>query len=378
MPKVSVIVPSYNHAHFLPQAVQSVFDQTMQEFEIIVIDDGSTDNTREVAQSYTDGRFKYIYQENRGLSASRNTGLGVARGEYVAFLDADDIFMPNKLQAQLDGFEAHPSCGMMLGGYYALNEQGEPVKAIEPWTDVPTLEIENWLFHCPVSPNAVLVKKCWVDQVGGFDERFRRVEDWDLWLRMAYAGCQTGWVKEIVSGYRLSPEQMTKNAASQKNVSLQVMDKFFQQDHLPTELNALKPEVYTRIYTKFAPQEYSVGQLEDARESVAQAIKFTPDILSTRQSELMNPLVSFAYTPHVADPIDYIKRVFDNLPEEAADLRTKKRGALGEVAIDTFFRAYQEKNWPQVRRAAAILAVNAPQRMLNQGVWSILWQSLGK
>jgi hypothetical protein len=92
------------------------------------------------------------------------------------------------------------------------------------------------------------VSKRWVQDVGGFDENFRRVEDWDLWLRLAYAGCKMGWVNEIVCSYRISRDQMTKNAAAQKQAYVRMMDKFFSQTGLATELEALKPEVYGHLY----------------------------------------------------------------------------------------------------------------------------------
>lgn len=379
-PLLSVIIPTYNHARFLPQAVKSVFDQTYQNFEIIVVDDGSTDNTRETAQNYSkDCRFRYIYQENRGLAASRNTGLRTVQGEYVAFLDADDVFLPRKLEIQLDWFETHPSCGMVFSGFYFMNDQGELIRAHEPWLDVPTLEVKDLLFGNPTSVHAVLVKKQWLDRVGGFDETLRRIEDWDIWLRVVHAGCKVEWVKEIVCGYRLSPGQMTKDATAQKHVSKRVMDKFFQQEGLPVELKALQTEVYTRIYINFAPQEYGYEQFEEAKDSVAKAIKLTPDLLGTRYLELLNRLVFYALSPtNMLEPIDYTRHVFDNLPKIAAPLSAMKHWAIGRIALETLFAAYESNNWPQVRRAGLTVAFNAPQLMLNRGVWSILWQSLGK
>lgn len=375
-PTVSVIIPTYNHAHFLTQAVRSVFDQTFQDFEIVVVDDGSTDNTREVVQTYTDSRFKYIYQENKGLAASRNTGLRAARGEFVAFLDADDIFLPCKLEVQLEWFENHPSCGMVVSGYYFMNDQGEFVRANTPWISVPILEVEDWLFNCPVVPNAVLVKKHWIDQVGGFDEVFRRVEDWDLWLRLAYAGCKIEWVKEIVCGYRFSPGQMTRNAAAQKRVSVQMMDKFYKTPNLSNSFKNIKSDVYSRLYVVCAGREYGARQFEDAKESIAHALKLTPDLLGSRQSELVDELLSWAHNPFVGDHLDYTRCVFDNLPDEADEIRSKKNWALGEIGLRTLYENYQNKNWSEVRRAGLTLAANAPHRLLNRGVLSILWQSL--
>jgi len=377
MPRVSVIIPTYNHAHFLPDAVQSVFDQTFQDFEIIVVDDGSTDNTCNVIQAYIDNRFKYIHQENQGLAASRNTGLRAAQGEFVVFLDADDILLPCKLEVQVAWMQAHEDYGLVASGWNIIDNQGMFLKAELPWLYVPQIEVRDWLFNCPALPHSVLVRKKWVDYVGGFDKVFRYgVEDWDLWLRLAYVGCKMAWVKEIVCGYRLSPGQLTRDAATMKSFSIYALDKFFNQVGVPSHLLSLKTEAYTNQYLACAGREYGAGQCNDGKESVAQAIKHTPDLLETRQSELIIQLLSWTDNPFVGDPVDYTKRVFDNLPDEAAKFRSKKHWALGEIGLRILYESYQAHDWPQVRKAGTIVAANAPHRMLNRGVLSILWQSL--
>ena len=376
-PAVSVIIPAYNLARFLPLAVQSVFKQTLQDFEVIVVDDGSTDETREVVQPFMeDGRFRYIYQENQGLSATRNTGIRAAKGKYIALLDADDTFLPHKLAVQTAWLQENDEYGMVVSGYYYMDEQGNPVNEQHPWLRMPRLETVDWLFDCPIVPHSVLVKKYWLERVGGFDTQYRRVEDWDMWIRLAHAGCKMGWVEEVIGGYRVFPGQMTRNAAAQKQVSVQVMDKFFSQPNLPATYEAQKSEIYTRLYLVCAGREYGAGQCEDAMESVVNAIKLTPALVTARQDELIDLLLSWTENPFVGDPIEYTKRVFDNLPQEATVLRQRKRWALGEIGLRAFFAARHIKDWPAVRRAGQVVAMNAPTRMCNRGVVSILWQSM--
>jgi hypothetical protein len=158
-----------------------------------------------------------------------------------------------------------------------------------------------------------------------------------------------------------------------------MMDKFFSQSGLPSELEKHKPGAYSHLYITSAGREYAAGQCEDAKESLAQAIQYDPTLLKTWKLEQVLELVSWANISWFdADPIDYTQRVFDNLPEEAAALRTKERWTLGELGLKTIFTSYQARDWRQVRRAARVVALNAPQRMLNRGFWSILWQSLIK
>ena len=376
-PAVSVIIPSYNYAHFLPEAVESIFNQTFQDFEIIVVDDGSTDNTQEVVKAFTDHeKFHYIYQENQGLAATRNTGLRAAKGEFIAFLDADDIILPNKLEIQVNWLRNHPEYGLVGSGYYYMDEQGVPIEEQRPWLRAPKLEIEDLLFDCPFIVHAILVKKEWVDKVDGFDPKLRRVEDWDMWMRMAYAGCKMGWVEEIVCAYRMFPGQMTRNAAAQKKVTISVMNKFFDQPGLPESLLALKSDVLTEVYLVCAGREYGANQCEDAQESIANAIKLTPALATSRQDELIESLLSWTSNPFVGDPIEYTTRVFDHLPDNAVNIRQKKRWALGEIGLRTFFTAKKNEDWPTVRRAGQVVASNAPTRMLNRGVVSILLQSM--
>ncbi|TLN28536.1 glycosyltransferase family 2 protein, partial [bacterium] len=111
MPRVSVIIPSYNRADMVMDAVNSVLRQTFADWELIVVDDGSQDNTREVIAAVRDERVRYIYQDNQGLPGARNSGIRAARGEYVAFLDSDDVFLPHKLAVQVTAMDARPELG---------------------------------------------------------------------------------------------------------------------------------------------------------------------------------------------------------------------------------------------------------------------------
>ena len=124
MPKVSVVMPAYNYGRFLGEAIQSVLDQTFQDFELIVVDDGSTDNTKEVIGSFTDRRIKYIYQQNRGVSTALNVGISASRGEYIALLDADDIWLPHNLEKGVEVLDEHAEVGFSYGQAYLMDIEG--------------------------------------------------------------------------------------------------------------------------------------------------------------------------------------------------------------------------------------------------------------
>jgi glycosyltransferase involved in cell wall biosynthesis len=193
MPKlVSVVIPTYNYAKFVGRAIDSALAQTYSSVEVVVVDDGSSDDTPEVLARYGD-RIRAIRQDNKGLSGARNTGLKAARGDYVALLDADDYWRPDKLEKQVALAERVPNVGAVGCVGEAVDRTGATLGFIRfdyPVSAPPdrTSEFrgvaarEHWV-GC--SASGALIPKRVLDDVGGFDETLRAAEDWDMWLRIA-------------------------------------------------------------------------------------------------------------------------------------------------------------------------------------------------
>src|SRR5829696_736905 len=183
--KVSVVIPCYNQARFLGEAIESVLSQGYTGFEIIVVDDGSKDGTQEVAAGYAkeNSRVRLISQENRGLAAARNRGLAEARGEYVVFLDSDDRLVGGALEVGVRELEAHPECAFVSGICRKITADGSVVPGWEQFRvmDDPYLEL---LRSCPVYVPAVMYRRSVFDAVGGFDTSYRAAEDYDLYYRI--------------------------------------------------------------------------------------------------------------------------------------------------------------------------------------------------
>jgi len=195
-PTVSVIIPTYNRAHLVGRAIRSVLNQTYQDFEIIVVDDGSTDNTEEVVKGFNDDRIRYIrHDENRGGAAARNTGIKAAQGEYIAFLDSDDEWLPEKLERQVKAFEKSDSrVGVIYTGSIAVSQNGEAT------TDYKAPKLRGSILRELLISNQiigggsnVMVKRELLKKLGGFDEALPSCQDWDLWLRLASI-CQFDFV----------------------------------------------------------------------------------------------------------------------------------------------------------------------------------------
>jgi glycosyltransferase involved in cell wall biosynthesis len=184
-PKVSVIIPTKNRAHYVSFAIKSVLDQTFKDFELIVCDAASTDNTEEVVGKFDDERIRYIREDiDRGVSASRNIGIRNSKGTFVAFLDDDDLWMPSKLEKQLDLIEKRPSVGVVTTGFWEVNQRGNILRFKIPSVKgkiFPAILRKNYVGNCSM----VLARKECLEKVGMFDENLHAAEDYDLWIRLA-------------------------------------------------------------------------------------------------------------------------------------------------------------------------------------------------
>ena len=183
-PQVSVIIPTFNRGWILREAIDSVLNQSVQDFELLVIDDGSTDDTPDILCEYGDA-IRRIRQENRGVSAARNRGIAAAKGTYIAFLDSDDLWMPEKLCTQIDFFRDHPNI-LICQTEEIWIRRGVRVNPKKRHKKPSGMIFEPSLELCLVSPSAVMIHQALFDRVGLFDEAFRICEDYDLWLRIAY------------------------------------------------------------------------------------------------------------------------------------------------------------------------------------------------
>ena len=183
-PLVSVIIPTYNRGWMLKEAIDSVLAQDFTDFELIVVDDGSTDDTGQVLAAY-DQKVIAVHQSNRGVSAARNRGIGAASGQLIAFLDSDDLWLPRKLSTQVDFFHSNPD---------AVINQTEEIwirngVRVNPKTrhhKFSGMIFEKSLALCLVSPSAVMMRRSLFDEVGLFDEDLPACEDYDLWLRLSW------------------------------------------------------------------------------------------------------------------------------------------------------------------------------------------------
>jgi glycosyltransferase involved in cell wall biosynthesis len=222
---VSVIIPSYNMAHYLPEAVRSALAQSYGNLEIQIIDDGSTDDTPTVVRQWEGNpRVRVHRQANGGLSHARNQGIALTRGRFIALLDADDTWIPEKLSLQMPLFLRRPEVGVVYSGYQRIDERGEelstePTRMHRGWVSGALL-IENFV---PAS-SAVVRRECF-ERYGGFDVTLRTGEDYDMWLRLS-AHCQFDFTAERTMRYRIWGGQMSKDYHARYETGIRTMQRF--------------------------------------------------------------------------------------------------------------------------------------------------------
>ncbi len=244
MPTVSVIVPTYNTIGYLPAAIESILNQTFEDFEILLVNDGSTDSTDQWAKKLTDPRIRYIEQENQGLSAARNTGIALAQGQYIALLDADDRWESTKLEKQVAFLNANPNIGMVHSWVTFMDAEGRSTGRI--WkTQAEGMALSRLLQRNDVAVLSVLVRRECFAKIGGFDTTLRSLEDWDMWLRLAVHD-SIGVIREPLAYYRQLPGSMSRNCKVMEASFKTVIDRHFAL--APDSLQFLKGRSYGSAY----------------------------------------------------------------------------------------------------------------------------------
>jgi teichuronic acid biosynthesis glycosyltransferase TuaG len=269
MTTFSVIIPVYNAGAYIGRSLHSVFAQTCQDFEVIVVDDGSTDNTAEVVREFSSRpQLRYIGQANAGPAAARNRGINEAIGDYIAFLDADDLWHPQKLAAHLAYLRASPKMGMSFNWFEVFYDRPDG-KHRKPWFSPPSKAklywanflVRNWT---GTSSTVVVRSECMVDK--RFDARFRTGEDYYLWLKIAQEGWEIGFVPQVLTVYRKRPSSLTVDYLQIALDELYVMEELIVSCD-PSERKALERAV-TRRRVDVAWAYFKTGEYQAALESL--------------------------------------------------------------------------------------------------------------
>ena len=277
MSSVSVVIPAYNHSRYLRQAVDSALGQTLGPAEVFVVDDGSTDETSQVLSAYGN-RIRVIRQMNCGVSSARNNGAKAATGDFLAFLDADDVWLPRKLELQAARFVASPRLGLVHCGVQDINEHGDPRSSHLNGLEGRVAK-ELLLFRRPVilgGGSGMMIRRAVFERVGGFDEQLSTSADWDLFYRIA-ARYQIGFVPELLLRYRVHGGNMHANVRAMERDMLRGYAKAF--DDCDGELRKIRRRCYGNLHAVLAGSFFSAGQYAGFARHALKSIVLTPDNL---------------------------------------------------------------------------------------------------
>lgn len=289
-PVVSVIIPSYNCLQYLPDTVPSVLDQGVRDMELIIVNDGSTDGTDEWLDDLAarDSRVVPIHLGGVGVARGRNTAIDKARGEWVAFLDADDFWFDGKFPAQLAFHQANPDVTLSFTNYVHVNPEGDDLgdcygywprfnRIAEPGNGFHRLDngLARIFSENVVGTSTVMARKDALKQVGGFDESLKNAEDWDLWLKLAGAG-GVGYSSKVYMRYLMRPGSET----SKLDLRLEYMQKIFDRhcDAVQAVEAAAVDQALARMETGWAEYRRSQGRKKDAFAHHFKAWRLAPSL----------------------------------------------------------------------------------------------------
>lgn len=332
-PRVSVIIPTYNYGAHLSAAVESALHGAFRDLEVVIVDDGSTDNTRQVAEQLTsaDHRVLYLYQNNRGLPAARNAGIRASCGEILAFLDADDRFHPEKLHLQVAFLDAHPDVGLAYNHRILVDSSGEPFYLQRASRQAGLVEL---LEGYPFTPSDVVMRREWVERVGLFDESFRlNSEDLNFHLRLALQGCRMAGVDRALTYRQVHTGRKFKDIAGKMQTYLRALDTAFWHPDCPPDALYLRDRAYARHYRFWGVQALLQEEPELGRELLRQAQRLDPTLAGDREQFLRQVLWHTLREGGEHEPA--LRRALESLPDELAPA-----GGQAEQAVS---RGYLER-----------------------------------
>ena len=270
MPKVSVLMPVYNGQQYLKQAIDSVLLQTFSDFELVLVDDGSTDKSAEIISNYRDKRIQYVANAlNMGLASARNRAIEVSNGEYLAWLDSDDISLPNRLRDQVKFLDNHPA--IALCGTW-VRTIGMHANQVWKYSSDPSTVRACMLFIDPIATSAAMVRReCLEDEDLWFDLRYSTAEDYDMWERISRNNGVCN-IPKVLTLYRLHSKQTSK-----KSLDLQMASVWSIQARLLKQLNLEPSEEQKTLHLglgvgcNYAPDKYRLDLTEDWLYKLAKA-----------------------------------------------------------------------------------------------------------
>ncbi|MBE9012338.1 glycosyltransferase [Pseudanabaenaceae cyanobacterium LEGE 13415] len=326
-PIISVVIPAYNAEKTIQETIESVLNQTFENFEVIVINDGATDQTLEIIQSIQDPRIQVFSYANAGKSIARNRGIELSKGNYLAFLDADDLWTPDKLKQQWQALQDHPDASVAYSWTYFINENGKVLFSGTKYGNDSNIYHKLLVRNCLESGSNILVKRSAIAQISHFDPTLAKAEDWDFYLRLA-SQFKFVCVPKYQILYRVHEGSSSFNIQASENACLTIIDRAFKQ--APESLQHLKKYTLATLYTYYViklltyPAKRSDGIL--AFHYLRLAAKYNPALCKTIWKDLLKILAILLF------PLSWSRRLIKAFTKKRA-ISTPLKAAIDKTLI---------------------------------------------
>jgi glycosyltransferase involved in cell wall biosynthesis len=374
-PTVSVIIPAYNAAAHLGDAIQSVIDQTLTDLEIIVVNDASPDNTTEVIKRFDDPRVKcIIHEKNKGLPATRNTGVRASKGRYIALLDHDDVFHAEKLRKHVEFLEEHYEIGVTYNSRFECAQSIKTIRGI--WRAPQTVSLSDFVLGYPFSPSDIVLRREMLLQIGLFDEgNSFHGEDLNTNTRLALSGCQFALIDRALNYRRNHPRRSRPNLDASLKAVLHNLDAVFDDRRCPCEVLELRNLAYANNYLVWAFWSIAQNEVELGRKYLREAVRIKPTILDGDPSELLEFLVMYCIDDEPTDLSGLMKRIFGQLPLEMTAVAKRCHWALARGYL---LRGIRDLMWNRPEEAdinfsrAAQLHAHLDEALIQSTTYQLL------
>lgn len=320
-PKVSVIIPTYNGAEFLGEAIESVLNQTYSNLELIVVSDASPDNTSEVIKRYNDPRLIYIeHPQNRGADVARHTALHASSGEIIAFLDQDDFFHPEKLHTHVAYLKKHPEVGFTYNARFELNYSAKTIRDL--WRPPRNITLADLVVWFPIAPSDAVIRRNWalqMDLLGAI-----RGAEIAHFGNLFLSGCQFGYIDRALNYRRYHSGRTVKNLVEACEKELINQDKIFEDPRCPAVLLSLRPVAQANLYMYWAYLAFVQGETAIGQQLIRNAANIKPTIKDGRPGELLTNFLINSIDDENQDHSVLLQKVLSQLPEELSEILSEQ------------------------------------------------------
>ncbi len=304
MPRISVIIPTYNREKLVREAIQSVLRQTYTYFELIVVDDGSTDNTKAVVNSFQDPRVRYEYQAKRGTSAARNTGINCSTTEYLAFLDSDDLYLETALEKSVSALDSHPEAGFSHGQALVMSETGEVSRTAGKSrvharsTVIDSIDqVREMITSGPILTPTVMARRSCIEKIDGFSEDLWFAQDYHFFVRLAMK-CPSFYIAEPLIYRRIHRDMVSiiTRPGKEKAFPL-ILEAVFGDPAISPRYMNLWGEAHSYFYSNWMARSVYRYNKKLARQYLRKSVRFYPKVIFQRRVLKILYLYLLSLTP---------------------------------------------------------------------------------